>query len=78
MKKSITVIDKLVILCRNVEQTSSVYCEALGLKVTLQSPQLVQLKDANNLSDDLIKSTEMVEIRMPRKINEAPKQIKIE
>ena len=50
MKKSITVIDKLVILCRNVEQTSSVYCEALGLKVTLQSPQLVQLKDANNLT----------------------------
>ena len=49
MRKSLTVIDKLIVLCRSVETTSSIYCEGLGLRVALQSPELVELRDKNNM-----------------------------
>lgn len=49
MRKSLTSLDKLVILCKNVEQTSAIYCESLGLRVHLQSPELVELRDTNNM-----------------------------
>lgn len=49
MRKSTTIMDKVVLLCRDVEKTSAIYCESLGLKVVLQSPELVELKDNNDL-----------------------------
>ena len=49
MRKSITVLDKIVLLCRDVEKTSAIYCDALGLKMVLQSPDLVELRDNNDL-----------------------------
>lgn len=41
MRKAITKIDRIIILCRNVEKTSAIYSETLGLKVILQSPEFV-------------------------------------
>lgn len=49
MKRSTTIVDKIIIFCKDIERTSAIYCETLGLKIVLQSPQLVELKDANNL-----------------------------
>lgn len=49
MKRSMTVLDKIVLLCRDVEKTSAIYCDALGLKMVLQSPDLVELRDNNDL-----------------------------
>ena len=31
-------IDKIILLCKDVDKTSSIYSETLGLRVYLQSP----------------------------------------
>lgn len=48
MKQVVTRLDKVIILCKNLEKTTSLYSEALGLKVYLQSNSLVELRDSNN------------------------------
>lgn len=49
MKKYTTLVDRFVLLCRDVDKTSTIYCDALGLKMVLQSPELVELRDNNDL-----------------------------
>ena len=49
MRKVLSKIDKIILLCKNVEKTSSIYCETLGLRVFVQSSQFVELRDASNL-----------------------------
>ena len=49
MRKTISKIDKIIILCRNVDKSSALYSETLGLRVYLQSPELVQLRDTSNI-----------------------------
>lgn len=49
MKKSLTLLDRIILLCRDVERTSAIYSQTLGLKVTLQSPVLVELRDTNQM-----------------------------
>jgi catechol 2,3-dioxygenase-like lactoylglutathione lyase family enzyme len=41
MRKALSTIDRIVILCRNAEKTAAIYTEALGLKVHLQSLEMV-------------------------------------
>ncbi len=48
-KQLTTVIKNIVIYSRNVEKTAGFYSNALGLKITSQSTQLVELKDASNM-----------------------------
>jgi hypothetical protein len=48
MRKALSKIDKIILLCKNVDKTSSVYCETLGLRVFIQSQYFVELRDANN------------------------------
>jgi hypothetical protein len=48
MRKALCKIDKIIILSKNVEKTSALYSEALGLKVNLQSSDFVELIDQNN------------------------------
>lgn len=49
MRKALSSIDRIILLCRNAEKTAGVYTEALGLKVHLQSPEMVELRDAGNM-----------------------------
>lgn len=49
MRKALSKIDKIIILCRNVDKTSSIYSETLGMRVFIQSPDFVELRDSNNL-----------------------------
>ena len=48
-KQLTTIIKNIVIYSRNVEKTAGFYSNALGLKITSQSTQLVELKDASNM-----------------------------
>lgn len=47
-KQVSTILKSIVIYSRNVEKTAGFYSNALGLKITSQSTQLVELKDSNN------------------------------
>ena len=47
-KQISTVLKNIVIFTRNVEKTAAFYSNALGLKISSQSTQLVELKDTNN------------------------------
>ena len=57
MRKALSSIDRIVLLCRNAEKTAGVYTEALGLKVHLQSADMVELRDAGNMAIILQKTT---------------------
>lgn len=57
MRKALSAIDRIVLLCRNAEKTAAVYTEALGLKVHLQSGDMVELRDAGNMAIILQKTT---------------------
>lgn len=48
MKRALSKIDKIIVLCRNVDKTASIYSETLGLRVLVQSPEFVELRDTNN------------------------------
>ena len=48
MKKALSKIDKIILLCKNVDKTASIYSETLGLRVFVQSPEFVELRDLNN------------------------------
>ena len=50
MRKAIGRIDRIILLCRNPERTAGIYSEALGLKVVLQSKELVELRDSANMA----------------------------
>jgi len=47
-KQVSTLLKSVVIYARNVEKTAGFYSNALGLKITSQSTQLVELKDSAN------------------------------
>lgn len=49
MRKALSKLDKIILLCKSVDKTSSVYCETLGLRVFVQSPQFAELRDSNNM-----------------------------
>lgn len=48
-KQLSTKLKSIVIYSRNVEKTAGFYSNALGLKITSQSTQLVELKDSSNM-----------------------------
>lgn len=48
-KQLTTFFKNIVIYTRNVEKTAGFYSNALGLKITSQSSQLVELKDSSNM-----------------------------
>lgn len=48
-KQLSTILKSIVIYSRNVEKTAGFYSNALGLKITSQSTQLVELKDSSNI-----------------------------
>lgn len=48
MRRALTKIDKIILLCKNVDKTASIYSETLGLRVFLQSAEFVELRDASN------------------------------
>lgn len=50
MRKALSKIDKIIILCRNVDKTASIYSETLGMRVFIQSPDFVELRDSNNMA----------------------------
>lgn len=56
MRKAISKIDKIIILCRNVDKTASIYSETLGMRVFIQSADFVELRDASNMAVYLQKS----------------------
>ena len=58
MRKAIGRIDRIILLCRNVERTAGIYSQALGLKVQLQSPEFVELRDSANMAICLQKATQ--------------------
>ena len=57
MRKALSSIDRIVLFCRNAEKTAGVYSEALGLKVHLQSDDMVELRDAGNMAIILKRTT---------------------
>lgn len=47
-KQVSTVLKGVIIYARNVEKTAGFYSNALGLRITSQSSQLVELRDSSN------------------------------
>ena len=48
MNRALSKIDKIILLCKNVDKTASIYSETLGLRVFVQSAEFVELRDSNN------------------------------
>ncbi len=48
MKTITTNLNSIILICKNIERTSNLYSQALGLRVYIQSKDFIELRDQSN------------------------------